>query len=321
MPGMNVFFSDYTIADQLDIEENILAPAGFKIVRANCTTEQDVLEAIEGVDPVAIVTQWAPITPAVMDKCPNLKVVSRNGIGVDNIDLKYCKERGIIVTNSPKYCTPEVADHAMSLVLALIRKLVFATDRVRAGDWGTDYLIPIRRICEQTLGVVGMGGIGRAVVQRARPFFKEVIGYDPYATNVEVDGKPVELVSLEELLKRADVVDLHVPGTEETFHLMNAERFGMMKPSAYIVNTCRGIVIDTEALVEALKSGQIAGAGLDVHEHEPLPMDHPLRSFEQVIITPHAAFYSEEAVAQVRADTVINVVNVFKNEPPINRVV
>jgi len=256
-----------------------------------------------------------------MDRCPNLKVVSRNGIGVDNIDLEYCKQRGIAVLNSPKYCTPEVADHAMSLALALIRKLVFTTDKVRAGDWGTDYLIPIRRINELTMGVVGMGGIGRAVVQRARPFFKEVIGYDPFLTTAEVDGKPVELVSLDELLKRSDVVDLHVPGTADTKHLMNAERFAMMKPSAYIVNTCRGIVIDTGALVDALKRGQIAGAGLDVHEQEPLPMDHPLRSFAEVIITPHAAFYSEEAVDQVREDTVVNITKFLAGEPPINRVV
>lgn len=321
MPELTVYFSDYTIADVLDLEEKILTAAGLKIVRAAAATEQEVLDTIGEVDPVAIVTQWAPITPAVMDLCPNLKVVSRNGIGVDNIDLAYCKERGIAVLNSPKYCTPEVADHAMSLALALVRKLVFTTDKVRAGQWSTDYLIPIRRLCEMTMGVVGMGGIGRAVVQRARPFFKEVIGYDPFLTSVEVDGKPVELVSLDELLQRSDVVDLHVPGTAETKHLMNAERFGLMKPSAYIVNTCRGIVIDTNALVDALQNGQIAGAGLDVHEQEPLPMDHPLRSFEQVIITPHAAFYSEEAVDQVREDTVVNITKFLAGEPPINRVV
>lgn len=321
MSSMNVYFSDYTIAEELDIEEKILAEAGFKIVRAQCSTEEEVLSTIEGVDPVAIVTQWAPITPAVMDKCPNLKVVSRNGIGVDNIDLDYCKKRGIAVTNSPKYCTPEVADHAMSLILALARKLVFTTDKVRAGDWGTDYLIPIRRLKECTMGVVGMGGIGRAVVERARPFFKEVIGFDAYAKDVVVDGKPVEMVSLDELLSRSDFIDLHVPGTAETKHMMNAEAFAKMKPSAYIVNTCRGIVVDTDAIVEALRTGQIAGAGLDVHEQEPLPMDHPLRSFPQVIITPHAAFYSEEAVDQVRADTVVNVVNVMQGKPAINQVV
>jgi len=321
MSSMNVYFSDYTIAEELDIEEKILAEAGFKIVRAQCSTEEEVLSTIEGVDPVAIVTQWAPITPAVMDKCPNLKVVSRNGIGVDNIDLDYCKKRGIAVTNSPKYCTPEVADHAMSLILALARKLVFTTDKVRAGDWGTDYLIPIRRLKECTMGVVGMGGIGRAVVERARPFFKEVIGFDAYAKDVLVDGKPVEMVSLDELLSRSDFIDLHVPGTAETKHMMNAEAFAKMKPSAYIVNTCRGIVVDTDAIVEALRTGQIAGAGLDVHEQEPLPMDHPLRSFPQVIITPHAAFYSEEAVDQVRADTVVNVVNVMQGKPAINQVV
>lgn len=317
----NVFFSDYTIADTLDIEEAIFAPAGLTIVRSASATEQEVLEAIEGVDPVAIVTQWAPITAAVMDKCPNLKVVSRNGIGVDNIDLKYCKERGIAVTNSPKYCTAEVADHAMSLALALVRKLVFTTDKVRAGEWGSDYLIPIRRMNTLTFGVIGMGGIGRAVVQRARPFFGEVIGFDAYAKDVVVDDKPVELVSLDELLKRSDVIDLHVPGTDETFHMINAEAFAKMKPTAYIVNTCRGVVIDTEAMVEALKTGQIAGAGLDVHEQEPLPMDHPLRSFPQVIITPHSAFYSEEAVEDVRRDTCVNITNLLAGEPPINRVV
>ena len=318
---MIVYFSDYTLADTLDLEEKVLSAAGLKIVRAAAATEQEVLDTIGGVDPVAIVAQWAPITPAVIDLCPNLKVVSRNGIGVDNIDLAYCKQRGIAVLNSPKYCTPEVADHTMSLALALLRKLVLTTDRIRAGDWSTDYLNPIHRLCELTMGIVGMGGIGRAVVQRARPFFKQVIGYDPFLTNVEVDGKPVELVSLDELLQRSDVVDLHVPGTAETKHLMNAERFAMMKPSAYLVNTCRGMVIDTNALVDALAHGRLAGAGLDVHEQEPLPMDHPLRSFEQVIITPHAAYYSEEAVEQIREDTVVNIVKYLAGEPPINRVV
>lgn len=321
MSTKRVYFSDYTIADVLDIEEGVLTPAGFEIVRAQCNTEAEVLETIAGVDPVAIVTQWAPITPAVIDACPSLKVVSRNGIGVDNIDLDYCKAKGIAVTNSPKYCTPEVADHAMSLVLALARKLVFTTDKVRAGEWGSDYLVPIRRLCECTMGVVGLGGIGRAVIQRARPFFKEVIGFDAYAKDVVVDGQPVENVSLEELLRRSDFVDLHVPGTAETKHLINAETLAFMKPSAYIVNTCRGVVIDTEALTAALFAGKLAGAGLDVFEQEPLPMDHKLRSHPQVILTPHAAFYSEEAVDDVRRDTVVNVANFFSGEPLVNRVV
>jgi D-3-phosphoglycerate dehydrogenase / 2-oxoglutarate reductase len=316
-----VFITDYTIADVLDIEESILGPAGLTLIRAQCTTEAEVLAALEGVDPVAIITQWAPTTAAVMDKCPSLKVVSRNGIGVDNIDLDYCKQRGVAVTNSPRYCIPEVADHAVSLILALQRKLVYTTDKVRGGEWGTDYLIPIRRTCELTCGIVGMGAIGRAVVQRVRPFFKEVIGYDPFVKEVVVDDKPVELVSLDALLERSDFVDLHVPGTPETRHLLSAAAFAKMKPTAYIVNTCRGIVIDTEALVEALGTGQIAGAGLDVHEQEPLPMDHPLRRFPQVIITPHAAFYSEEAVEDVRKDTVVNIANFLAGEPPVNRLV
>lgn len=316
-----VFITDYTIADELDLEESILGPAGLSVVRAACATEAEVLAALDGVDPVAIITQWAPTTAAVMARCPQLKVVSRNGIGVDNIDLDYCREHGIAVTNSPRYCIPEVADHAMALVLALQRKLVFTTDKVRGGEWGTDYLVPIRRTSELTLGIVGMGAIGRAVVQRARPFFGQVIGYDPFLTEVVVDDKPVELVALDELLARADAVDLHVPGTPQTRHLINAETLAQMKPTATIVNTCRGMVIDTDALVAALQAGKLGGAGLDVHEQEPLPLDHPLRSLPNVIITPHAAFYSEEAVEDVRRDTVVNIVNFLAGEPPVNRLV
>ncbi len=321
MPNMTVYFSDYTIADELDIEQAILDPAGFEIIRAECSTEQDVLDTIAGVDPVAMVAQWAPITATVLELCPNLKVISRNGIGVDNIDLGYCREHGIAVLNSPSYCIPEVADHALALALALLRKLVLTTDKVRAGEWGLGGLAPIHRLCELTYGVVGLGAIGRAVVQRARPFFKQVIGHDPYAPAVEVDGQPVEMVPLEELLTRADVVDLHVPGTDETRHMLNAERLALMKPSAYVINTSRGMIIDTDALVEALRAGRIAGAGLDVHEQEPLPMDHPLREFPQVIITPHTAFYSQEAVEQLREETVLNIVRFVAGEPPINRVV
>jgi len=317
----NVFITDYTVAKELDVEEAILGSAGLTIVRAQCTTEAEVLAAVAGVDPVAIITQWAPTTAAVMALCPHLKVVSRNGIGVDNIDLDYCKAHGIAVTNTPAYCLDEVADHALALMLALIRKLVFTTDRLRAGEWGSGFLVPIRRIGAQTLGIVGLGAIGRYVVRRARPLFKEVIGHDPYAEEVVVDDRPVELVSLEELLHRSDVVDLHVPGTDKTHHLINAEKLALMKPTAYLVNTCRGIVVDTEALVAALQAGQIAGAGLDVHEQEPLPMDHPLRSLPQVILTPHVAFYSEEAVAQLREDACVNIVNVLSGEPPINRLV
>jgi D-3-phosphoglycerate dehydrogenase / 2-oxoglutarate reductase len=321
MTDQQVFFSDYTIAEVLDLEEAILQPAGFTIIRTDAATEEQVLAALAGTDPVAMVTQWAPITARVMDRCPHLRVVSRNGIGVDNIDLDHCRDRGIVVTNVPWYCTAEVADHALALVLALSRKLLFTTDKVRHGEWGSGYLAPMRRLRECTLGLVGMGSIGRAVVARARPFFREVIGSDPYAREAVVDGVPVEMVSLEELLRRSDFVDLHVPGTTETKHLLNRQTLALMKPGAYLVSTCRGSVVDTEALVEALASGKLAGAGLDVFEQEPLPMDHPLRSFPEVIITPHVAFYSAEAVQELRRDTCLNIVNVFAGKPPINRVV
>jgi D-3-phosphoglycerate dehydrogenase len=317
----NVFITDYTIADTLDLEEAILAPAGLSVVRAACTTEAEVLAALAGVDPVAIITQWAPVTPAVIDLCPNLKVISRNGIGVDNIDLDYCRAKGIPVTNSPTYCTSEVADHAMALMLALLRKLVLTTDEVRGGAWGAEFLPPQRRLGNLTLGIIGAGRIGGAVALRARPFFGDVIANDCDPEVCLLGGEQVELLSLDEVLRRSDVVTLHIPGTDETRHLINAARLALMKPTAYLVNTCRGTVVDTEALVAALQSGRLAGAGLDVHEQEPLPLDHPLRALPQVIITPHVAFYSEEAVEDVRRDTCVNIVNVLSGQLPINRVV
>lgn len=321
MPEQQVFFSDYTLAEELDLEESILHPAGLTIIRTQAATEEEVVAALEGLDPVALVTQWAPITPRVLDLCPRLKVVSRNGIGVDNIDLEHCQQRGIVVTNSPRYCIREVADHALALLLALSRKLLFTTDQVRSGGWGSEFLVPIRRLSECTLGVIGMGSIGRAVVERARPFFGQVIGHDAHVTDVMVAGQTVPLYSLDDVLSCSDFVTLHVPGTPETTHLINAQTLARMKPGAYLVNTCRGIVVDTEALAEALSSGHLRGAGLDVFEQEPLPGDHPLRFFPEVIITPHVAYYSEESTADVRRDTCVNIVNVLSGQPPVNRVV
>ena len=209
----------------------------------------------------------------------------------------------------------------MSLILALARKIVFTTDRVRGGTWSTDPLIPIKRLSECTLGIVGLGRIGSTVATRALPFFKQVIAADPYIPEICFGDNCVQQATHEEVYEEADFVTLHVPLTEETHHLINAEVFARMKPAAYLINTSRGAVVDTEALVAALREGRLAGAGLDVHEQEPLPRDHPLRSFPQVILTPHAAFYSEEAVAEVRRDTCVNVVRVLKGEAPINRVV
>jgi D-3-phosphoglycerate dehydrogenase len=248
-------------------------------------------------------------------------VISRNGIGLDNIDLDAAREKGIAVTNVPAYCIPEVADHAMTLALALARKLQFTIDMVRGGTWDTAPLVPIRRLKELTFGILGLGRIGRAVAERARPFFKEVIGCDIRLIHWAAAMLGVQAVTHKELFQRADILTLHVPLSEQTKHIVNARTLGLMKSTAYLVNTCRGAVVDTEALVKALQAGKLGGAGLDVHEQEPLPADHPLRSMPNVIITPHAAFYSEESVEEVRRDTCLNVVRIFQGPEPISRLV
>lgn len=318
MSKKRVFVTDYTIAEEMDIEQEILDQIGAEIVRAQCSTEEEVLAQIDSPD--AIITQWAPVTRKVLESSNGCKVVSRNGIGVDNIDLAACRDLGIAVTNVPAYCIPEVADHALTLSLAVLRKLQPTIDSVRAGEWAVDAMVPTRRLDTLTFGVLGLGRIGRAVASRARPFFSKVIGFDAYAKGdvAEVDERKE---TMEALFSEADIISIHIPGTDETYRIVNSERLNLMKQGSYIVNTCRGSVVDTDAVVEALASGRLAGVGLDVHDPEPLPADHPLRSFGNAIITPHVAFYSEEAVVEARRQTVENIVLFFEGKAPISRLV
>jgi len=250
----------------------------------------------------AIITQWAPLGRKAMERAQRCRVISRNGIGLDNIDLKAAQDMGIAVVNVPAYCVQEVADH-------------------QRGGWDIDSLMPIRRVDTQTLGIVGLGRIGSAVAARAKPFFKEIVAWDPFVDRERFAEAGVKSVGQEELWREADIVTLHVPHNESTHHLINTESLSRMKDGAYIVNTCRGAVVDTEALVEALRSGKLGGAGLDVHEEEPLPPDHPLHEMDNVIITPHMAFYSEESLLEARRATCENLVRFFKGEQPISRVV
>jgi len=320
MAKLRVFVTDYTIADVMDVEQAILDEIDAEIVRAQCSSEEEVLAQIG--DPDAIITQWAPVTRRVLSGLTKCKVVSRNGIGVDNIDLAACRDLGIAVLNIPAYCTPEVADHALSLALALCRKVLPITDLVRGGTWTTEPLIkPVRRLSELTFGIIGLGRIGTAVAQRARPFFRSVIACDPYITDERFCTADVCKRTHEEVFAEADIITLHVPLGESTRHLVNAERLSLMKPGSYVINTCRGPVVDTNALVAALESGRLAGAGLDVHDPEPLPMDHPLRRFPNVIITPHVAYYSAEAVLQARRETAQNIVLFMQGSEPISRLV
>jgi D-3-phosphoglycerate dehydrogenase len=241
---------------------------------------------------------------AVLDDC---QVISRYGIGVDNIATDAARERGIPVTNVPDYCLEEVSIHALSLWLALSRGLPTYDDAVAAGDWDRSAAAPIHRLSTRTVGVVGYGAIGRAVGERAAALGADVLASDPFLSPADVADDPAELVSFETLLDRADFVTVHSPLTPETRGLFGADAFSTMRDDAYLVNVARGPIVDTEALVAALDAGELAGAGLDVFPEEPPATTDPLRDHPDVITTPHVAWYSEEANEE-RRRTVVDIV-------------
>lgn len=250
------------------------------------------------------------INRRVLSSLPRLKVVSRYGVGLDNVDLDAATDLGIVVTHFPQYCTAEVADHALSLILALNRRLVEFDRDLRQGAWvanrfETRQILshPIPPLREQTLGIIGFGRIGREVAKRAAPFGLSLLVSDPYVSPDEVTSRGAEPLSLDDLLRRADIVTVHSPLTPQTRGLLGQSQLAAMKPGAILVNTARGPIVDLGALAEGLTSGHIGGAGLDVFYPEPLPIESPLYTMPNVILTPHAAYYSERSVETVRDET------------------
>lgn len=260
-----------------------------------------------------LVVQYAKVDAAAMDfLLPELKVIGRYGVGVDTIDLDAAEERGITVVNVPDYGTQSVADHAIALALAVVRNLPKLERVARASSMDAGQGAPIHQFVDMTFGVVGFGAIGRALAEKARGVGFQTIVTDPMipAGTAEVDG--FEVVSFEDLLTRSDVISIHSPLIPATKHMFNDETFAKMKDGAFLVNTARGGVVDTDALVRALESGKLGGAGLDVLEVEPVPADHPLTTLDRVILTPHAAFYSAESYALLKQRVMENTIAILK---------
>ncbi|HEY64919.1 MAG TPA: C-terminal binding protein [Caldilineae bacterium] len=301
---MKVVITDAEYPD-LDIERSILEPAGFTLELAHCRTPEDVIQA--GRDAVAFLVQYASVTRQVFDALPNLRIVSRYGVGVDTIDLEAAREHGVWVANVPDYGTMEVATHAMGMILAMIRHLPFYDQLVKDKRWHYLATGPLHRPGTLTLGIVGVGRIGGTVARLAQPYFQHVLGCDPYLPE---DAWPegVEQVDLETLFQRSHVVSLHVPLTDETYHMVTRRLLEQMPRGGYLVNTARGSVVQLDDLLEALNSGQLAGAALDVLPQEPPPPDHPILSHPKVLLSPHAAFFSVEAEQELRRKAAYNIV-------------
>jgi D-3-phosphoglycerate dehydrogenase / 2-oxoglutarate reductase len=307
-----VLVTDYAW-QSLDIERGILSEVGAELVVAEAGDEA-LIEQARDVD--AILTNWRRVPPEALDAAPRCVVVSRYGVGVDNIPVERATELGILVTNVPDFCLDEVSDHAMALLLACARRVVTFANSTAAGEWRLLELgRGLPRLRGQVLGLVGFGNIARALVPKARAFGLEVLAYTPRLQPGTLDG--VETTDdLGALLARSDYVSLHAPASPETRGLIGEAQLRQMKPTAYLINTSRGALVDEDALRRAVTEGWIAGAGLDVLSQEPPPAGHPLIAVDGIVVTPHAAFYSEASIAELQHKAARNVATVLRGEVP-----
>lgn len=300
--------------DSMAPETDIARAHGIELCIAQCYSEQDVISAALTAD--GILVQYAPITQAVFDGLPRLRAVGRYGVGVDTVDVGAATKRGIAVCNVPDYGTEDVSDHAIALAMAVVRGITQLDRQIRAGGYDYSAARPLNRTRNLVFGVLGLGRIGSVTARKAAGIGFEVIGYDPLRSAGAAQTEGLRVVSFEELLRKADVISIHVPLQEGTRHLIDADTIGRMKPGSIIINTARGGIVDTAALCDALSSGHLAGAGLDVFEEEPLPAGSPLRDHSRVVLTPHVSWYSEQSFGELKSRTIENVVNVLQGRRP-----
>ena len=267
-------------------------------------------------DADALLNCYAKLSPDLVRSLKRCKIIARYGIGVDTVPLAAASDAGIMVTNVPDYCIDEVSDHALALLLNLARGIGRGMLATRAGGWEISVVQPVWRLRGRTLAILGFGRIGRALADKARTLSLRLVAHDPYVPAETLRAAGVEPLGLQAALEQADLVSVHVPLTDETQHLIDARALGWLRPGAILVNTSRGGVVDTAAVSEALRSGKLAGAGLDVLEQEPPAADLDLRQMQNVILTPHTAFYSEESLNELQRRTAEEVARVLRGEPP-----
>lgn len=300
----------------LDDEDDVFRPLGIEMRVANAKDRRALLAEVAAAD--ALMNEYAAVDAEVIAAMPRCLAIVRYGVGVDTIDLQAATAAGICVANVPDYGTQEVALHAFTLVLAVHRRLRTYDAALRAGRWmpGPAVTPPVHRLRGQTLGIVGLGRIGRMLAAYAAPLGMQLLAFDPYLTRTAAAEAGATLVDYGTLLRQSDVVSFHAPLHTETRHLLGEEEISLLKPGAIVVNTSRGAVIDTAALARALREGRLGGAGLDVFEGEPLPADHPLREAPNTILTPHVAWYSEEARRALKRSVAEEVARVAQGEWP-----
>jgi D-3-phosphoglycerate dehydrogenase / 2-oxoglutarate reductase len=307
-----------SVFPNLDAARRVLSDLDAELRLAAAATPDAIVQAARSAD--AVLVTYAQITGDMIREMRRCRIISRFGIGVDNVDIAAATAAGIVVTKVPDYCVDEVSDHAMALLLAAVRKIPSADARVHAGEWKMPSVVPIHRLRGTALGLVGFGRIPQVLAPKARAFGMRVMASDPFVPKPVMDAAGVEAVTFEQLVDRSDYISIHVPLTKETHHLFDAGVLARMKPTAYLVNTARGPIIDEAALIDALEAGRIAGAALDVVEHEPPPPGSRLLACRNLILTPHTGFYSEESLVDLQTKATEEVVRVLAGQRPRNPV-
>jgi D-3-phosphoglycerate dehydrogenase / 2-oxoglutarate reductase len=305
-----VLITDRAWAD-CEVEREILAAADAEIVEAPRADESTLADLARDCD--AIGTCWAHVSEAVVRAAVRCRVIARFGIGLDNISVQTATELGIPVTCVPDYCVDEVAEHTLALLLSLARRIPLFDSRAKRGEYDRRVDPPLRRLRGQTLGLVGFGRIGQEVYRRAVGLGLNLVAHSPSGNDY---GTGCRMTSLDELLPTADFVSLHCPLTEQTRHLIGADRLARMKPTAYLINASRGPLVDHDALWDAIRTGRIAGAGLDVFDPEPPDLSQPLFRDERVLVTPHAAFLSADSLHALRSRTARQIADVLQLRQP-----
>ena len=295
----------------IEIERKMLSEINAELILSNCNTEEDIIKVAKDAD--GIINQRVSITRRVIKSLNKCKVIVRYGVGVDNIDIKVATECGIIVANVPDYCVDEVSSHALGLILGCARGRILFNSKVKEKRWGFSLAKPLFRTQGKTLGIFGLGRIGSAVAKKSKGFGLKIIACDPYVSKV---NNRIKMVDFSQLLSESDFISINASLTDKTWHAFKENELKAMKKTAYLINTARGSIVDEKALYKALREGWIAGAGLDVLEKEPPDWNNPLLKLDNVIFTPHSAFYSEESYIELKTRTAKVVLSVLNGKLP-----